>query len=41
MLSEILSNFSEDELLDFLPKSSINFALELDEPGNDSEVGFQ
>ncbi len=31
MLTEILSNFSEDELLDFLPKSSINFALELDE----------
>ncbi|HEJ2469774.1 TPA: DEAD/DEAH box helicase [Vibrio cholerae] len=38
MLTEILSNFSEDELLDFLPKSSINFALELDEAGNDSEA---
>ncbi|EGQ9395495.1 DEAD/DEAH box helicase [Vibrio cholerae] len=38
MLTEILSNFSEDELLDFLPKSSINFALELDEPSNNSEA---
>lgn len=31
MLSKILSNFSEDELLDFLPKSSIKFALDLEE----------
>ena len=36
MLVEILSNFSEDELLDFLPKSSINFALDL-ETDNDQE----
>lgn len=31
MLSKILSNFSEDELLSFLPKESIRFALDLDE----------
>ncbi|MCF1457838.1 MAG: DEAD/DEAH box helicase, partial [Shewanella sp.] len=34
MLTDILSNFSEDELLAFLPQSSINFALELDEQGS-------
>lgn len=31
MLVKILTNFSEDELLDFLPKSSIEFALSLEE----------
>lgn len=30
MLVKILSNFSEDELLNFLPKTSIEFALNLD-----------
>lgn len=30
MLTKILSNFSEGELLSFLPKNSINFALQLD-----------
>ncbi len=34
MLTEILSNFSEDELLSFLPKNSINFALQLDAQDN-------
>lgn len=38
MLTEILSNFSEDELLDFLPRSSINFALELDEADSNLEA---
>ncbi|WP_318445214.1 DEAD/DEAH box helicase [Photobacterium leiognathi] len=38
MLTEILSNFSEDELLDFLPRSSINFALELDESDSNLET---
>ncbi|WP_394210977.1 DEAD/DEAH box helicase [Enterovibrio calviensis] len=39
MLTEILSNFSEDELLAFLPKSSINFALEMDASKSDLEGG--
>lgn len=30
MLAKILSNFSEVELLSFLPKNSINFALQID-----------
>ena len=34
MLTKILSNFSEDELLSFLPKNSINFALQLDAQDN-------
>lgn len=34
MLTKILSNFSEDELLSFLPKNSINFALQLDAKDN-------
>lgn len=37
MLTEILSNFSEDELLEFLPKNSINFALKIDEFNNNTE----
>ncbi|MEZ8082743.1 DEAD/DEAH box helicase [Enterovibrio norvegicus] len=37
MLTEILSNFSEDELLAFLPKSSMNFALEMDASKSDLE----
>ncbi|MCJ0804005.1 DEAD/DEAH box helicase [Vibrio vulnificus] len=38
MLTEILSNFSEDELLDFLPRSSINFTLELDDSDSNLET---
>lgn len=34
MLTKILSNFSEDELLSFLPKNSMNFALQLDAQDN-------
>ena len=34
MLTKILSNFSEDELLSFLPKNSIHFALQLDAKDN-------
>ena len=34
MLTKILSNFSEDELLSFLPKNSMNFALQLDAKDN-------
>lgn len=30
MLAKILSNFSEDELLSFLPKESLNFAINAD-----------
>lgn len=37
MLTTILSNFSEDELLGFLPKSSIDFALAINESGNNLE----
>lgn len=37
MLTEILSNFSEDELLGFLPKYSIDFALALSESDNSLE----
>lgn len=37
MLTEILSNFSEDELLEFLPPSSINFTLDIDESNRGSE----
>lgn len=40
MLTEILSNFSEDELLNFLPRSSINFALELDESNSNLETKY-
>lgn len=40
MLTEILSNFSEDELLDFLPRSSIHFALELDESNGSPEIKY-
>ncbi|MHA2938009.1 DEAD/DEAH box helicase [Vibrio sp. RC27] len=37
MLIKILLNFSEDELLDFLPKSAINFALDIDQQFSSSE----
>lgn len=41
MLTKILSNFSEDELLNFLPKSAIEFAINLDSPENQvSESSF-
>ncbi|QBL10516.1 DEAD/DEAH box helicase [Rheinheimera sp. D18] len=36
MLTKLLTNFSEDELLNFLPKSSIAFALSLD--GHENQV---
>ncbi len=34
MLAKTLSNFSEGDLLSFLPKNSINFAIQLDVKGN-------
>lgn len=37
MLTEILSNFSEDELLEFIPSSAINFTLEIDDYNKDIE----
>jgi len=41
MLAKILSNFSEDELLSFLPKNSIKFILQLDAKYNQvSESSF-
>ncbi|MBE0364128.1 type I restriction enzyme, R subunit [Pseudoalteromonas ulvae UL12] len=43
MLTNILSNFSEDELLSFLPKNSIQFALALDVQENEirDSVNYQ
>ncbi|WP_194545206.1 DEAD/DEAH box helicase [Vibrio anguillarum] len=37
MLTEILSNFSEDELLEFIPSNAINFTLEIDDYNKDIE----
>ena len=39
MLTKILSNFSEDELLSFLPKNSIKFILQLDAKYNQVSEG--
>jgi superfamily II DNA or RNA helicase len=40
MLIDILSNFSEDELLGFLPRKAINFALEIDGANSDLDSRY-